>query len=180
MKIGFIGIGNMGGSILKGYANSPASAGNEILIHDRMTENNHAMAEAIAQSGYTNKSLRICNDNKELAESSDIIIIGVKPGVVGSVLKEIAPATGKIIVSMAAGVSIAKLEAALNEAVPGSGRDAKLIRIMPNTPCTVGMGVIQYAAMNTSDDKKAAFVSAFSAAGLLDEIAESQISGETA
>ena len=121
MKVGFIGIGNMGGSILKGYAKSTVGTGNQILIHDATTENNLAMAESIAESGYTNKDLVICNDNRELAEQADIIIIGVKPGAVGSVLKEIAPAAGKTIVSMAAGVSIAKIEAALNDAIEGSG-----------------------------------------------------------
>ena len=167
MKIGFIGIGNMGGSILKGYAKSAASAGNEILVHDRMTENNHAMAEAIAQSGYTNKHLVVCNDNKELAEASDIIIIGVKPAVVGSVLKEIAPATDKIIISMAAGVSIAKLEAALNEAVPGSGRGAKLIRIMPNTPARVGAAMTAMCRnFNVSDEDFALAKTIFDSVGM--------------
>jgi len=176
MKIGFIGIGNMGGSILKGYAKSPASAGNEILVHDRMTENNHAMAEAIAQSGYTNKSISICNDNKELAEASDIIIIGVKPNIVGSVLKEIAPATGKIIVSMAAGVSISKLETALNEAVPGSGKDAKLIRIMPNTPARVGAAMTAMCRnFNVSDEDFALAKTIFDSVGMAEGVPEDLI-----
>ena len=141
MKIGFIGTGNMGGAILKGYAKSSASAGNDILIHNKLSEHNSVMAEAMAESGNTYKSIRICNDNIELAEEADIIIIGVKPSSVDEVLSQIAPclamSPGKIVVSMAAGVSIASMEAMLNEAKPGCSSSAKLIRIMPNINASV-------------------------------------------
>ena len=73
MRIGFIGTGNMGGAILKGYANSSASDGNEILIHNKLTKHNAVMGEAMHECGDTR--FRICNDNEDLAEQSDIIII---------------------------------------------------------------------------------------------------------
>ncbi len=176
MKVGFIGIGNMGGSILKGYAKSSVGTGNQILIHDATTENNLAMAESIAESGYTNKDLVICNDNKELAEQADIIIIGVKPGAVGSVLKEIAPAAGKTIVSMAAGVSIAKIEAALNDAVEGSGDAAKIIRIMPNLPARVGAAMTSMSRnANVDDDAFALAKTIFDSVGRAEEVPEDMI-----
>lgn len=176
MKIGFIGIGNMGGSILKGYARSAASAGIEILIHDKTTENNVEMAYAIAGSGFTNKNLIICNDNKELVEQSDIVILGVKPNNVDDVLREIAPAEGKLLISMAAGVSIAKLESFLNEAVPGSGDAAKIIRIMPNTPARVGMAMTSMSRNeNVSDEDFAAAKSIFDSVGIAEEVPEDLI-----
>ena len=95
MRIGFIGTGNMGGAILKGYANSSASDGNEILIHNKLTEHNSIMAEAMKLSGFANTKIRICNDNKDLAAQSDIIILGVKPGV-DDVLREIALLQAKL------------------------------------------------------------------------------------
>ena len=82
------------------------------------------MAEAMKLSGFANTKIRICNDNKDLAEQSDIIILGVKPNNVDDVLREIAPAAGKIIVSMAAGTSIASMEGFLNEAAAGCGDTA--------------------------------------------------------
>lgn len=176
MKIGFIGAGNMGGSILKGYAKSAASAGNEILLHDKMTENNVEMASAIAGSGFTNKSINICNDNRELARESDIVILGVKPNVVDDVLREIAPAEDTLLVSMAAGVSIANLEGFLNEGVPGSGDKAKIIRIMPNLPARVGAGMTSMSRnANVSDDDFALAKAIFDSVGVAEEVPEDMI-----
>ena len=166
----------MGGSILKGYARSAASAGNEILLHDKMTENNVEMASAIAGSGFTNKSINICNDNRELARESDIVILGVKPNVVDDVLREIAPAEDTLLVSMAAGVSIANLEGFLNEGVPGSGDKAKIIRIMPNLPARVGAGMTSMSRnANVSDDDFALAKAIFDSVGVAEEVPEDMI-----
>ena len=176
MKIGFIGIGNMGGSILKGYARSAASAGNKILIHDKTTENNIEMAYAIAGSGFTNQNLIICNDNKELAAESDLIVLGVKPNNVDDVLREIAPAEGKLLISMAAGVSIEKLTRYLNEGAEGSGENAKIIRIMPNTPARVGMGMTSMSRnANMSDEDFALAKAIFDSVGIAEEVPEDMI-----
>ena len=176
MKIGFIGIGNMGGSILKGYARSAASAGNKILIHDKTTENNIEMAYALAGSGFTNQNLIICNDNKELAAESDLIVLGVKPNNVDDVLREIAPAEGKLLISMAAGVSIEKLTRYLNEGAEGSGENAKIIRIMPNTPARVGMGMTSMSRnANVSDEDFALAKAIFDSVGIAEEVPEDMI-----
>lgn len=176
MKIGFIGTGNMGGAILKGYANSSASNDNEILIHNKLTEHNSIMADAMSLSGCANTKIRICNDNKELASQSDIIIIGVKPNSVDDVLAEIAPAAGKIIVSMAAGTSIASMEGFMNDAKAGSGDDAKLIRIMPNTPAQVGEAMTAMCRnANVSDEEFALAKTIFDSVGRAEEVSEDLI-----
>lgn len=176
MKIGFIGTGNMGGAILKGYANSPASDGNEILIHNKLTEHNSVMADAMSLSGSAKTSIRICNDNKDLADQSDIIIIGVKPNNVDDVLHEIAPAEGKIIISMAAGTSIASMEGYLNEASAGSGDAIKLIRIMPNTPAQVGEAMTAMCRnANVSDTDFALAKTIFDSIGRAEEVSEDLI-----
>ena len=177
MKIGFIGAGNMGGAIMTGYAKSPASAGNEILLHDRLTEHNAAMAETIAKSGYSNQNIRICNNNAELAEEADIIIIGVKPNIVDNVLAEIAKAAeDKIIVSMAAGVSLQQMANALSSASDGLGEKARLIRIMPNTPAKVGAAMIAICRnSNVSDDDFARAKSIFDSVGMAEEVTEDLI-----
>ena len=176
MRIGFIGTGNMGGAILKGYANSSASDGNEILIHNKLTEHNSIMAEAMSLSGFANTKIRICNDNKDLATQSDIIILGVKPSNVDDVLREIAPAAGKIIVSMAAGTSIASMEGFLNEASAGSGDTAKIIRIMPNTPAQVGEAMTAMCRnANVSDEDFALAKTIFDSIGRAEEVSEDLI-----
>lgn len=170
MKIGFIGTGNMGGAILKGYVRSEASEGNEILIHNRSTEHNEQMASAMMETAQT--KIRICNDNRQLAEESDIIIIGVKPKDMEQVLKEITPATDKIIVSMAAGVSISKMENAMGR----SGAFAKIIRIMPNTPAQVGEAMTSMSRnTNVFDGEFEAAKAIFSSVGKCEEVDEDLI-----
>jgi len=176
MRIGFIGTGNMGGAILKGYARSSASDGNEILIHNKLSEHNSVMGDAMAGGGTARTSIRICNDNRDLADQSDVIIIGVKPNSVDDVLREIAPASGKIIVSMAAGTSIASMEGFMNEAKPGSGDAAKLIRIMPNTPAQVGEAMTAMCRnSNISDEDFALAKTIFDSIGKAEEVSEDMI-----
>ncbi|MDO4546158.1 MAG: pyrroline-5-carboxylate reductase, partial [Bacillota bacterium] len=126
MKAGFIGIGNMGGAILSGFAASPGGRGAELLAFDRNEELCKKMTGEIP-------GLEICRSGRELTEAADLIVLGVKPQVIESVLGEMAAAYSrdKLVVSMAAGVNIALLEKYL-------GKDAQIVRIMPNTPAKVG------------------------------------------
>lgn len=172
MKIGFIGTGNMGGAILKGYAASEAAKGNEILIHNRSTEHNEQMAMAIREAMGTEAQIRVCNDNSQLAEEADMIIIGVKPDGVFEVLREISPAEDKIIVSMAAGVSISSMELAMGKC----GVFAKLIRIMPNTPAMVGEAMTSMSRNGRVTDGEFERAKAvFSAVGKCEEVPENMI-----
>ena len=162
--LGFIGVGNMGSALL--YAALRSVDADKIAICDTNTEKTESLAKAYGVTVTT---------AEEIAKNADFVILGVKPYAIKGVIEIIAPYLhpGATLVSMAAGVSLWQIGRYLSD-------ERSIIRIMPNTPCAVGMGVIQYAAMNTRDDKKSAFVSAFSAAGLLDEIAESQIDAASA
>lgn len=74
-------------------------------------------------------------ENTALAKSAEIIVLAVKPGVVGQVLAEVGPLISKeqLLVSIAAGVKTSFLESFLSSPVP-------VVRVMPNTPCLVGEG----------------------------------------
>ncbi len=146
MVIGFIGTGNMGGAILKGYVRAKGDEHNRILIHNRTEERNRDIASSIELIDERQEFL-ICKDNKELAEKAEIIIVGVKPNGIPSLIEEIGPEIikaqkslipkNKIIVSMAAGVSIGEIEDMLNKIEMGAGNKAKIVRVMPNTPAQV-------------------------------------------
>jgi pyrroline-5-carboxylate reductase len=84
--------------------------------------------------------IRATADNLDLVRDSDVIVLAVKPQIMPSVLREVAPAVdrGKLVISLAAGVATATLRAHL----PGAGR---LIRVMPNTPALVLEGVTAIA-----------------------------------
>ncbi|MGI6767003.1 MAG: pyrroline-5-carboxylate reductase [Lentihominibacter sp.] len=165
MKIGFIGTGNMGGAILWGYAKSSAATGNTILIHNRTTERNEEMAKAIRKAVQSEPTIEICNDNLILSQRSDIVIVGVKPMDVPGVLEEIK-GCGKLIISMAAGVSLTSMETVL-------GPDVRLIRIMPNTPAQVGEAMTAMTRNgNVSAEDFAAAKMIFDAVGKTEEVDE--------
>lgn len=128
MNILFIGIGNMGGSILKALLKSKDE---EILKNKYfVAEKSKINIEEIQNKG------RIYIYKKEDIKNIDIIFIGVKPyqieEVVKEYLRELKEST--LIVSMAAGVTVEKLENYL-------GKEKKIIRIMPNIPILVGEGM---------------------------------------
>ena len=165
MKIGFIGTGNMGGALARAAAKSGKV---DILLANRTAEKAQALANAIGAA--------VC-DNAAAAGEADHLFLGVKPqmvvGVVEGLKADILASEG-IFVSMLAGVSLEKLALLL-------GADKKIIRIMPNTPCAVGQGLILYAANGrVSEDELCAFRELMAPAGALDELNEHLIDAASA
>ncbi len=93
----------------------------------------------------------ITADNVAAANKGDVIFLGVKPQVLTSVLEELKQGgidfAGRLVISMAAGFKLSSIERIL-----GTGR---LVRIMPNTPAKIGLGVIavSYGKGVTAEDK---------------------------
>lgn len=164
MKTGFIGIGNMGGSILSGYAASQASADVILMAFDRNEETCSSAKQSIER-------LILCDSGRELCSRADIVILGVKPQIIETVLEEIAPVydSGSIVISMAAGVKISLLEKYL-------GSDAKIVRIMPNLPAKVGEGMISVSRnTNVSDEEFLGVMDIFNSVGRAEEVDEALI-----
>ena len=127
-KIGFIGSGKMAGAIIKGLINTKFTTPENLLATQATSE---LIEERSKELG-----IRIILDNKELVKSSDVIFIAVKPNQVIGILEEIKPfvTEDKLVVSIAAGVDLNKLETNLPENI-------RVIRVMPNTPALVGEGM---------------------------------------
>lgn len=127
-KIGFIGSGKMAGAIIKGLIRTGFSKPENLLATQAEKEGDEEKSKALG--------IKIILDNKELVKNSDVIFIAVKPNQVVDVLEEINPfvTAEKLIVSIAAGVKINKLESNLPN-------NTKIIRVMPNTPALVGEGM---------------------------------------
>ncbi len=131
-KVGFVGAGNMGEALIKGLLAASLVPAEAIYATDARLER---LKELDRQYG-----IQIAADNTELVRHVDVVIMAVKPQIMEPVLKEIAHSVTrrKLLISIAAGVSTAKVRAAL-------GKDARLIRVMPNTPALVLEGVTAIA-----------------------------------
>ncbi|MDO4860056.1 MAG: pyrroline-5-carboxylate reductase [Bacillota bacterium] len=139
MKIGFIGAGNMGGAILRGYVPYAEKAGDELSVYVPTEEKLNSICKETGAAK--------CSGIDDLVRSNDVIIIGVKPNMFEEVLPQVAGAynTDKVVVSMAAGVTIEFIEGYL-------GKDAKIVRIMPNTPAQVRAAMIAVCRNANVDD----------------------------
>ena len=127
MKLGFIGSGNMGKAIIGGVVKSGLYAAEDIIVSELSETAREAVAKSLGvNTTYNNKS----------AAQADILFLCVKPNVIYSVIDEIKGAVEKetVVVSIAAGQSIEKIETAF-------GKTIKLVRVMPNTPALVGEGM---------------------------------------
>jgi pyrroline-5-carboxylate reductase len=163
-EFGFIGVGNMGGALASAVCKKVG--GENVRVSDYSAEK----AEAFAK----NFGCRAV-DNEEIASHAKFIFLGVKPQVLPSVVESLRPVLSKrtkgdfILVTMAAGISMAALEEML-------GFSAPFVRIMPNTPVAVGKGMILYTANEAvSENDLSEFVDSLSFAGKTDYIKEEEI-----
>ena len=166
MKIGFIGLGNMGSSLAKAVLQAKTS--HQILLANR----SQAKVEAfIANYG------GLTSSNEEIFAEADVIFLGVKPAQFSELLTQYQTILEKresfLLISMAAGLTLEKLASLL----PSQHR---IIRIMPNTPVAIGQGVISYAlsAKCHAEDNEL-FCQLLSKAGQLVEISDGLIDAAT-
>ena len=161
MKLGFIGAGNMGGAIIRGLIANKGAKAKDIFF----VRKNKELAEKMSNE----LGITACKDTKELAEKCDVVFLAVKPFMFEDVLPECSSALKKkdpIIVSVAAGKSIAKIKEIL-------GYDAKVIRIMPNVNAEVFLSTTAICkAENVSDEGEASVCSLLEKIGTAVKIQE--------
>jgi len=165
---GFIGTGNMGGALARAVSKV---ARPEVIWLSNKT---HAKAAALAaELGCRAVSV------KDVAANCGYVFLGVKPQMMAELLSEIAPILAArtdefVLVSMAAGLSMAQIQAM-------AGKDYPVIRIMPNTPVAVGAGMIQYdTTKNVTAQQRQVFCEALAEGGILDPLPEHLIDAGSA
>lgn len=162
---GFLGTGNMGAALARAAAKA-VPAENIYLTNRTM-----AKAEALAAE----LGAKACSA-KECA-GADFIFLGVKPQQMEALFEEIRPALAgrkdAVLVTMAAGLTMAKIRSMAGENLP-------VIRIMPNTPVSIGKGIILYTSDGVSEAQLDEFKKAAEAAGMLSPIAEKLIDAGSA
>jgi pyrroline-5-carboxylate reductase len=127
-KLGIIGAGKVGEALATGISRRGLVPAEDIVLSDPSATHR---AELEAKTGF-----RVIPDNREVARLSDTIILSVKPKDIEEVVAEISPELGpkKLLVSVAAGVSLELLESTAPAGVP-------IIRTMPNMAVAIGEGM---------------------------------------
>ena len=168
-RYGFIGMGNMGKAILKGILKGE-KAGN-IIFSSEKSENMKEISKktGIKEAEGADSAVR----NRAVASSSEILVLAVKPQVLPKVCTEIKDflTEGMTVVSLAAGVSLERLAELL-------GGDVKLVRVMPNTPASIGEGMTAICFGqngNFTEKDKESIREMFRACGEIAEVSEKQL-----
>lgn len=167
IKVGFIGAGNMGSALAKAAASVSDTT---VYLYDKDEEKAREVAKAVGAQ---------FSQNKKIAEECDYIFLAVKPNIVQAAadgIKDVLLSRENYaIVSMAAGVSLSSLEKAF------SGVGAPIIRIMPNTPVSLGHGMTLWCKNEKVSDTLAnGFEKIMSNSGRLDAIPEKLIDAASA
>lgn len=167
LKVGFIGGGAMAGALLTGLTGSGAVAAGDLYVSDISRERLELLKSSL--------NINTLYDNGELVRLADVIILALKPGVVLSVLRDVAGSLipGQTIISIAAGVSTVSLESA-------AGENGAVVRVMPNTPALVGEGasaVSPGARAGRKDVERALAI--FNAVGRAVEVPETMMDAVT-
>jgi pyrroline-5-carboxylate reductase len=132
LKIGFLGAGKMATALAKGFVRAEIVFPREIIAADPF---------AAARKNFSaDTGAKTVTANLDVAQSASILILATKPDQAAAALAEISGAFTKnhLLISIAAGVTLAKLENSL----PAG---ARVIRVMPNTPALVGEGASAFA-----------------------------------
>ncbi|MDA4128073.1 MAG: pyrroline-5-carboxylate reductase [Thaumarchaeota archaeon] len=127
MKIAVLGGGKIGEAVARNVAASPRVS--NVIV----TRRNPKSIKRLES-----KKIQVTSDNRRAAGRSDVIILAVKAGDAKQLLSEVkSQASGKLVISLMAAVSIRRLESAL----PGS----RLVRTMPNIAATIGQAITAYS-----------------------------------
>ena len=165
---GFIGCGNMGGALAEAVAKRVL--GEQLMVCDACYEKADRLAKLCGAQ---------IADAVTVAKECQFVFIGVKPQGLKSLFAEIAPVLQLreslvTLISMAAGTSI-------KEITDMAGCECGVIRIMPNTPVSVGEGMILYDYnQRVSEERKSEFLSVLAEAGTMDHLCEKSIDAASA
>lgn len=139
MKVGFIGCGNMATAIINGITSNNVINGEDVYAFDIYAPATEKLKK--------NLNINVCNCEKNVVSSSDIIFLAVKPNIQASVLNTIDGEIGdKLLISIAAGKTIDFIESNLK-------CKAKIVRVMPNINAKVSEAISAYCFNDLVNDE---------------------------
>jgi pyrroline-5-carboxylate reductase len=167
LSMGFLGAGKMATALAKGFVKAGIVSADRIIAGD--------VSEAACAAFAKEVGAKTAASNPDVVKSAEILILAVKPDQVSGVLAEIRQSfTEKhLLISIAAGVTLAKLEA-------GLGAGTRLVRVMPNTPALVGASATAFAPGKSALPADADLAQRlFSAVGVAFQVKESLLDAVT-
>ena len=159
--VAFIGTGNMGGALARAAAKSPLCG--KLLLSNRSPEKAKKLCEELDA---------FLTDNRGAAAEADVLFLGVKPqgleAMVEGIRDVLAEREDRLVVSMAAGWTVAELEGLLG--------GLPVVRILPNIPVAVGEGVTLLCASDrVTEEQKELIKGLLAPSGMVAELHEDQL-----
>ena len=167
-RLVFLGGGQMAEAIARGVIAAGLLPADRIAASEIRAERRAYLSEQVGITAVAT--------NAEAVALGDVILLAVKPQDTAVVLADIGSQvrTDQVVVSIAAGVTLAKLEAPFAAPVP-------VIRVMPNTPCLVGQGMAAIArGRHATAEHEARVLSIFNATGKALSVPEKDLDAVTA
>jgi pyrroline-5-carboxylate reductase len=166
MKIAIIGAGNMGGAIARGLCKGTVIACKDIVLSNRSV----AKLDAIKAE---HPAIAVTCNNREAARDAHMIILAVKPWLIKEVIDEIQPTREQVVVSVAAGIDFASLDAMLPQ------RGNTIFRLIPNTAISLQESLTLISSHNATAEQEQLMLDIFNEMGVAMLIPESQMSAAT-
>jgi pyrroline-5-carboxylate reductase len=164
-RLGFVGAGKLAGSVIRGLIRGKFCSPEEIIASEPNVEARAALQKDAA--------IQLTAENAEVAEKAEVIFIGVKPGMVLPVLRDLASfIENKQVISLAAGTQLAAME---------SIAGARFMRALTNTPSAICRAATGFTrGQRTTDGDVDLARKIFGAIGVVVEVDEKQIDVVTA
>ncbi len=167
LTIGFLGSGRMAAALAKGFVKAGMASPDKIVASDIFEGARTAFADSVGA--------RTTESNVEVVSHADVVFLAVKPHQVEEVLRGVGDHfdSARLLVSIAAGVTLEKLQSCLPS-------DARVIRVMPNTPALVGESASGFAiGANATEDDAALVERLLSSVGVAFQVKENLLDAVT-
>jgi len=161
-KIGFIGCGKIAQAIANGLTSTGILKGRSIFAYDPIKESSQT---------FQGLGSILCSNNKQVVESSDIVILSVKPKDVRFVLNEVRSCFNneKLLVSIAMGINLSVLQSETSS-------NARIVRVMPNTPILIKKGANAFVrGINATNEDVKLIQTLFQSVGICHEVLEADM-----
>lgn len=167
MKIAIIGAGNMGGAIARGLAK-----GSLVRVEDiRVSNPSPGKLEALKAEF---PDMQVTADNGEAVAGADIVVLAVKPWMVGEVLNKLQLKETQMLISIAAGIKLGELWQLLEQ------KGNPLFRVIPNTAISEMQSMTLVSCSQASQEQIQLVLDVFSEMGLAMLIPEEKMAAATA